>query len=85
MQAPRMSPDGGKIVFSGRFQEHGGNWDIWGLTLARRALIRVTYHRAIDRSPIWDRNGSRILFASDRGRGLGCTTLFRIPWPGEVG
>ena len=85
MQAPRMSPDGGKIVFSGRFQEHGGNWDIWGLTLARRALIRVTYHRAIDRSPIWDRNGSRILFVSDRGRGLGCTTLFRIPWPGEVG
>ncbi|MEE8587127.1 MAG: hypothetical protein V3T83_19975, partial [Acidobacteriota bacterium] len=73
---PRMSSDGRRVLFS---LGEGGNQDIWMLNLASQEALRLTSNPAIDRDPLWDEERNRILFTSDRGRGLGCTTLFWMP------
>jgi Tol biopolymer transport system component len=44
-------------------------------------MHRLTHDPAIDTAPVWDEANQRILFTSDRGRGLECSTLFAIPLP----
>ena len=78
IESPQWSGDGRKIVFSADF---GNNQDIWGLNLADDSLVQLTLDPALDRDPIWDEAHSRILFMSDRDRGLACTTLYEIPIP----
>jgi Tol biopolymer transport system component len=44
-------------------------------------LQRLTRDPAIDTAPVWDEAHQRILFTSDRGRGLEISSLFWIPLP----
>ena len=76
LRSPRLSPDETRIVFSA---ETSGNWDIWMFDLLKNDLSRVTWDPAVDLDTIRQEDGSGIVFASDRGRGLGCTALFEIP------
>ena len=64
--------------------DSGHNQDIWALEIEDRFPRRLTRSPALDRDPVWDEARSRIVFASDRGRGLGCTTLFWLPIPDEL-
>jgi hypothetical protein len=81
MASPAWSPDEEKIVFSwNKFQ----NRDIWVLKLPNRKLRRLTFHRAADDEPVWDAANQRIIFTSDRGRGLECSTLYWLPVPEEL-
>lgn len=61
---PRWSPDGTKIAY-GAFQR-GGFRDIWILDLKTGVRTRVTYDRAIDRGPVFSRDGRTLYFSSDR-------------------
>ncbi|MDA2926307.1 hypothetical protein MYX78_03575, partial [Acidobacteria bacterium AH-259-G07] len=81
IESPQFSHDGRKIVFSADLEN---SQDIWALDLVKNTLLRLTLNSALDRDPVWDQAHSRIVFASDRGRGLGCTTLFWIPIPEEL-
>ncbi len=78
IESPSLSPDGRWIVFTRTLD---ANSDIWAMDLHSRRLTRLTTHPSIDRDPAWDAANSRIVFVSDRDRGLGCTTLYWIPLP----
>ena len=60
----RLSPDGTRIAL--RLTEQASS-SIWIWELARATLTRFTFDGAIDWSPIWTPDGTRIAFASDRG------------------
>lgn len=77
-ERPSWSSDAGTIVFS--WNRHG-NRDLWAMDIATKQLLRLTRDPAIDTAPMWDATNRRIIFASDRGSGLECSTLFWIPAP----
>ncbi len=77
-ERPTWSNDAKIIVFS--WNRHG-NRDLWAMDFATRKLQRLTRDSAIDTAPTWDEANRRIIFASDRGSGLECSTLFWITAP----
>ncbi|GEM_PF-853487 len=81
MERPAWSPEASTIVFS---WNRNGNRDLWAIDLHTRQLQRLTRDPAIDTAPVWDEVNRRILFVSDRGRGLECGTIFWIPVPNTV-
>lgn len=56
---PAPSPDGSQIAFS---------WqgDLWLVSAQGGQAARLTAHPAVERFPVWSRDGSLIAFASDR-------------------
>jgi Tol biopolymer transport system component len=44
-----------------------GNTDIWLVDIARGVRTRLTFDPAVDTSPVWSPDGSRIVFTSNRG------------------
>ncbi len=62
--APRISPDGKRIALSIATAKNANIW-IWDLV--RKTPTRLTFDVTLDSSPIWTRDGKRILFASQRG------------------
>ncbi len=74
------SPDGTWRVYS----EFGdGSWDVWARHLPTGRVVRVTRDPANEVEPAWAATGDAIVFASDRRRGLGATTLFVVPFGGR--
>ena len=55
----RVSPDGRRVAVA-TFD------DVWTYDIARRTMSRLTTNPAQDRSPLWTRDGQRILFTSMR-------------------
>ncbi len=75
VERPTWSPDAEHVVFSWNLN---GNRDLWIMSLTDRQRTRLTCDPAIDTAPVWDEAHQRILFTSDRGRGLECSTVFSI-------
>jgi serine/threonine protein kinase len=66
---PRISPDG-KLVALG---SSGENADIWIWDLARKTMMRLTREEGNDITPLWTRDGQRILYTSlGEKRGIYC-------------
>jgi TolB protein len=63
--APRFSPDGQKVAMS--LGRDDGNSNIFAMDLRSRTTQRLTDSNAIDTSPSYSPDGSRIVFTSDRG------------------
>ena len=61
---PRWSPDGRTIAYSAL--ERGGYRDLFLLDVESGARTRVTYDRAVDRGPVFSRDGRTLYFSSDR-------------------
>ena len=59
--APRLSPDGRRVVANRSAQ---GNQDIWLWDGTR--VSRFTFDSSVDRFPLWSPDGSKILFDSTR-------------------
>jgi hypothetical protein len=74
-ERPAWSSDAAMIAFS---WNRSGNRDLWTMEMATKQLQRLTRDPAIDTAPVWDEANRRLIFASDRGRGLECSTLFWI-------
>jgi hypothetical protein len=61
------SPDGGQLAF---FRRGETNSDIWLLETRRNVRTRFTSHPGEDIFPAWSRDGSRIVFSSNRNGGF---------------
>lgn len=81
LEKPIWSPDAAAIVFS---WNRDGNRDLWAVILRTRELIRLTRDPAIDSAPLWDDLHHRIVFISDRGRGLEVGSMFTISLPEKL-
>lgn len=62
---PRFSPDGRRLALT---MGDGRQHDIWIYDWERDTLTRLTNDPAYDMMPIWTPDGTRIVFASMRGR-----------------
>ncbi|MCK9553679.1 MAG: Tol-Pal system protein TolB, partial [Aquamicrobium sp.] len=63
--APRFSPDGQRVIMS--LMRDDGNSNIYSMDLRSRNTTRLTNSNAIDTSPSYSPDGSKIVFTSDRG------------------
>jgi Tol biopolymer transport system component len=72
---PRLSPDGARIALES-WEE--GSWDLRVVSRDGSGSRRVTSDPANELEPAWSLDGASLLFASDRGRGLGSTAVYRI-------
>ena len=71
--ALRISPDGGRVAMM------IGN-DIWIHDLREGGQTQLTFHPAVDSTPIWTRDGERIAFVSGRSG-----ALFDLYWKAADG
>jgi Tol biopolymer transport system component len=74
-----LSPDGRRLVF---FQRGVTNADLWTFDTRRGVLSRFTSDPAEDVFPIWSRDGTRIVFSSNRS---GQFALYQKPTTGSGG
>ncbi len=81
IERPTFSPEATTVVFS---WNHKGNRDLWAINTHTRELQRLTRDPAIDTAPVWDAANRRLLFVSDRGRGLEVGSIFSLPLPEEL-
>jgi Tol biopolymer transport system component len=66
--SPRISPDGNRVALT---IQNGNSSDIWIWDFARENWTRLTFHEGRDSSPLWTRDGQRIVFYSSRDGGRG--------------
>ena len=81
MESPAWSPSGETVLFC---WNRTGNRDIWALDVTKKTTHQLTLNHAADTDPIWDAERKRILFVSDRGRGLEFSTLYWLPVPEDL-
>ena len=62
---PRVSPDGARITVE---VEDPANTDVWVGDARRGTFARLTTNEDVDSDPIWTPDGSRVVFASVRGK-----------------
>ena len=70
MTFPDFSPDGTRLVFTGRLPG-GTNDDIWLIEADGTDLTQLTTDPGFDGSPAFSPDGSRIVFTSSRADGTG--------------
>jgi Tol biopolymer transport system component len=63
---PRISPDGSKVAVDSRDE----NLDIWIWDFGRTTLTRLTFDPGLDTTPVWTRDGSRIVFTAHASSSL---------------
>ncbi len=76
LEQPAWSPDEKILLFARR---ESGNREVYAFDFATRKVHQLTHHRGEDTSPVWDAANNRILFTSDRGRGLEFSAIFWLP------
>ena len=71
---PSASPDGQWLAYD---RQAGGVWNLWLRNMQTGQDYRVTRADCNDVSPSWEPDSKTLLFASDCGRALGLTALYR--------
>jgi hypothetical protein len=67
INSPKFSPDGNLIVFSGT--DRKGYVDLFVYDLNNNKLSRITNDYFSDKDPVFNKDGSKIVFSSDRTTG----------------
>jgi hypothetical protein len=76
----RLSPDGEwRLAPVWR----AGSWDVDAVSTRDGRAVRVTSDPANEIEPSWSEDGRQVLFASDRGRGLGSTAAYGVAFGGR--
>ena len=79
LSSPSLAPDGQRVA---AYSIQQGNVDVWLTDVGRGVASRFTYDDAIDATPIWLPDGSRVVFRSGRN---GVYDLFEKPASGAGG
>ena len=74
-----LSPDGARVAVD---ELDNSTRDIWILDAARGVPTRFTFDPGVHREPHWSPDGSRLVFASDRGHG-GRWSIYQKPSNGS--
>jgi serine/threonine-protein kinase len=61
-ETPRISPDGTRIVVHASDQDN----DLWIWDTKNDTLTRLTFDKGNDSSPVWTRDGKRVIYTSNR-------------------
>ena len=72
---PLYSPDGKRLVF---VSDRTGNGDLYVLTLANGALMRLTYDDGVETPDAWSADGAWIYFSSSTADISGMQDVFRV-------
>jgi Tol biopolymer transport system component len=75
---PAVSPDGRWLAYSG--QEHGA-WQLRLMDLDTHGEERLTHADCNSIAPAWTPDSASLVYASDCGRNIGNTALFRVRVP----
>ena len=67
---PELSPDGSKVALE-VIDPQSRNMDLWLFEFARGVNTRFTFNAGREYTPVWSRDGKRIVFASERDAALG--------------
>lgn len=79
--APYWHPDGERILYSSNQDGGGRNFDIWMIRADGGDNERITFCPSFDGFPMFSRDGSRLIFASNRaGADPRNTNLFLAEW-----
>jgi Tol biopolymer transport system component len=76
---PALAPDGQRVAVS-RIVD--GNFDVWLMEVGRGVANRYTFDAALDATPIWSPDGSRLVFSSTRKGATG--DLYEKPADGAT-
>ena len=71
---PSVSPDGRWLAYG---RQERGLWNLWVMDLHTSQTRRITNQECNDTAPTWEADSKTIVFASDCGRGLWFTALYR--------
>ena len=72
----RPSPDGAWIAAQ---VWRRGSWDVEAAAIEDGRIVSVASAPSNEVEPSWSMDGREVLFASDRGRGLGSTAIYSVP------
>jgi len=70
-----FSPDGRYVAYDARVRRDSPDRDILVLSVDGRQEVAVIQHPAIDYAPVWTRDGTQIVFLSDRRGRTGLWTI----------
>lgn len=76
------SAEGPEVGVVSRFDS--GSWDLYLRVRPGPSEIRLTRSRANEIDPVLTPDGCGVVFASDQGRGLGSTALYRLDLPSFI-
>jgi hypothetical protein len=79
LSVPQLSRDGRQVAV---FRVVQGNGDVWLIEVARGIASRFTFDPATDGSAVWSPDGSRLIFRSQRNKGI--SDLFEKPANGAA-
>ncbi len=69
LENPTFSPDGRRVAFV--FSDVGSRVDIWIFDIDQGTMPNLTAEGTRNRAPVWTRDGSRVVFSSDRNDEVG--------------
>lgn len=80
--APFFFPDGERVVFSSNMHDPSGrNFDLYTIRLDGTQLTRITHHPDFDAFPMFNSDGTQLLWASNRNAAKpGDTNIFLADW-----
>jgi Tol biopolymer transport system component len=79
LRRPRLSPDTRWVAYQA-WQSSSRSWDVLALERAGGRVVVVASGPSNEVEPSWSPDGASLVFASDRGRGLGFTALYSVPF-----
>jgi Tol biopolymer transport system component len=71
---PSVSPDGRWLAYG---RQDRGVWNLWLMDLHTKETRRITNEECNDITPSWEPDSQTLVFASDCGRALWFTALYR--------
>ena len=79
--APYFHPDGRIIFASNMADPKGRNFDLWMIGTDGNGLERITYNSTFDGFPVFSKDGTKLVFASNRNNKVrGETNIFIADW-----